>query len=140
MRNRQTDVLKFILLIVLDAISVIAAAAISYYISVPPDDMDISVELIIWVTGNVIAVISFFSIFGMYSLILANVSILEALKLAFGVLCVAFLNVLYLWIRRFIDPSLNKPINMGTITTFAIITFFFTGFIRFFGRIISLSK
>ena len=140
MRNRQTDVLKFILLVVLDALSVIFAAAVAYYISVPPDEMKISFELIIWITGNVIAVLVFFSIFGMYSLILSNVSIIEALKLAFGLLCVAFLNVLYLWIRRFIDPSLNKPINMGTITTFAIITFFLTGFIRFFGRIISLSK
>ena len=77
MRNRQTDVLKFILLVVLDALSVIFAAAVAYYISVPPDEMKISFELIIWITGNVIAVIVFFSIFEMYSLILSNVSIIE---------------------------------------------------------------
>ena len=140
MRNKQSDVLKFILLITLDTLSVIAALALSYYISVPPDEYHLSFELIIWMTGNIIAVIVFFFIFGMYSLILANVSIVEALKLTFSIICVAALNILYLWIRKFIDPALDRPINYGTITTYSIILFFLTGFIRFFGRIISVGK
>lgn len=140
MKNRKIDLFKSIILIILDVLAVTAALAVSFYVSSPNRHYYISLELICWSIGNVAAVIGFFAIFGMYSIILSNVSIIEGLKLAFSLLCVVLLNILYLWTRNIIDPALNSPIFSGMIITFSIITFFITGFIRFFGRILSIGK
>lgn len=140
MTNRKIDLFKSIILIILDVLAVTAALAVSFYVSSPDRYYDISLELVCWSIGNVVAVIGFFTVFGMYSIILANVSIIEGIKLAFSLLCIVLLNILYLWTRDLIDPALNCPISSGMIITFSIIAFFITGFIRFFGRILSIGK
>lgn len=136
MRNRQNDVLKTVLLIMLDALAVFASASLAYIMTIGFDNYEITIELIVWCVCNVLLTIGFFSLFGMYSVILSNIGIIEALKLGFGVLCVTALNVLYYWIR----PSYGRPINAGTIACLAVLTFFATGFIRFFARILSVGK
>ena len=136
MRNRQNDVLKTVLLIMLDALAVFASASLAYIMTIGFDNYEITIELIVWCVCNVLLTIGFFSLFGMYSVILSNIGIIEALKLGFGVLCVTALNVLYYWIR----PSYGRPINAGTIACLAVLTFFCTGFIRFFARILSVGK
>lgn len=120
----------------LDALAVFASASLAYIMTIGFDNYEITIELIVWCVCNVLLTIGFFSLFGMYSVILSNIGIIEALKLGFGVLCVTALNVLYYWIR----PSYGRPINAGTIACLAVLTFFATGFIRFFARILSVGK
>ena len=136
MKNRQNDVLKSVLLVILDVIAACVSLCLTYLMTVDSINYRMSAELIIWAVLNVLAIVGFFYIFGMYSIILSSVSIIEAMKLGFGVICVTLLNVMYLWIR----PDDGKPVNAGTIVTFAVTVFFLTGFIRFFGRIISVGK
>lgn len=120
----------------LDALAVFASASLAYIMTIGFDNYEITIELILWCVCNVLLTIGFFSLFGMYSVILSNIGIIEALKLGFGVLCVTALNILYYWIR----PSDGRPINAGTIACLAVLTFFCTGFIRFFARILSVGK
>lgn len=136
MKDRQNDVLKTVLLVILDVLAVFASAGLSYIMTVGAAYFNVTLELAVWTACNVICVIAFFALFGMYSVILSNMSIVEALKLGFCVLCVALLDVLYYWLR----PADGRPVNAGTIACFAVFTFFLTGFIRFFGRILSVGR
>ena len=85
----------------LDALAVFASASLAYIMTIGFDNYEITIELIVWCVCNVLLTIGFFSLFGMYSVILSNIGIIEALKLGFGVLCVTALNVLYYWSCRF---------------------------------------
>ena len=89
MKDRQNDVLKTVLLVILDVLAVFASAGLSYIMTVGAAYFNVTLELAIWTACNVICVIAFFALFGMYSVILSNMSIVEALKLGFCVLCVA---------------------------------------------------
>ena len=93
MKDRQNDVLKTVLLVILDVLAVFASAGLSYIMTVGAAYFNVTLELAVWTACNVICVIAFFALFGMYSVILSNMSIVEALKLGFCVLCVALLDM-----------------------------------------------
>lgn len=136
MRNRQNDVLKTVLLVILDCLATFASVCLAYIVSIGAAYVNVTAEVVVWAICNVALVSGFFALFKLYSVILSNVSVIEALKLGFAVLCVTLLNLIYLLLR----PAEGKPINLATVGCFGVFTFFFTGFIRFFARILSVGR
>ena len=57
MRNRQNDVLKTVLLIMLDALAVFASASLAYIMTIGFDNYEITIELIVWCVCNVLLTI-----------------------------------------------------------------------------------
>ena len=134
MKSRPNDIIKKLMLAAVDVIFILASLFFAYYITKKKVPDAFSVPVLIWFIGNVIIGILVFALSGLYSIIFESVSIVDALRLCFAIICILVVNIIYV--------SLIDNIKIGIATSFVYCSFLFflTGMTRFYKRAFIVGK
>ena len=134
MKSRPNDIIKKLMLAAIDVIFILASLFFAYYITKKKVPDAFSVPVLIWFIGNVIIGILVFALSGLYSIIFESVSIVDALRLCFAIICILVVNIIYV--------SLIDNIKIGISTSFVYCSFLFflTGMTRFYKRAFIVGK
>ncbi len=134
MKNRPNDVLKKLILAAVDTIFILASLFFAYYITRKTAPDTSKLPIIIWFLGNVAFGILVFALSGLYSVIFESVSIVDALRLCFAVVCLLVINIIYVAVMD------NIEIGFSTCFVYCSFIFFLTGMTRFYKRVFIVGK
>ncbi len=134
MKHRPNDVLKKLILAAVDTILILASLFFAYYITRKTAPDTSKLPIIIWFLGNVAFGILVFALSGLYSVIFESVSIVDALRLCFAVVCLLVINIIYVAVMD------NIEIGFSTCFVYCSFIFFLTGMTRFYKRVFIVGK
>ncbi len=120
-----------IFLAIADIVMIVLAAFVSYGMLswAKAETFSVSVALLWWIVFNIVLLIVIFSLLGLYSMVFASVSILDAMKLCFSVAMIAAANVLFV----FLYGRMNG-IGYSVALIYVVLIFFGSSAIRFAKR------
>ena len=134
MKHRPNDVLKKLILAAVDTILILASLFFAYYITRKTAPDTSKLPIIIWFLGNVAFGILVFALSGLYSVIFESVSIVDALRLCFAIVCLLVINIIYVAVMD------NIEIGFSTCFVYCSFIFFLTGMTRFYKRVFIVGK
>lgn len=118
---------KYALLVTIDLL--IVAVAMLSALLLTDGSIKFDVDLLIWFILNAVALVGSFWALGVYRMYISEVSVIDALRLVFGVGITLILNVIY-------SLAFGK-VGLGAAVVFSLITLSLVGAERFLFRIIS---
>ncbi|MBE5740514.1 MAG: polysaccharide biosynthesis protein [Clostridiales bacterium] len=110
---------------------IVLAAFVSYGMLswAKAETFSFSIALLWWIVFNIVLLVSIFSLLGLYSMVFASVSILDAMKLCFSVAMIAAANVLFVFLY-----GRENGIGYSVALIYVVLIFFASSAIRFAKR------
>ncbi len=134
MKHKSNDVFKKLILVAVDTILMLASLFFAYYITKKTVPDTSTLPMLLWFLGNVAFGILVFALSGLYSVIFESVSIVDALRLCFAIICILVINIIFVAVMD------DIPIGFSTCFVYCSFLFFLTGMTRFYKRVFIVGK
>lgn len=131
MKKRVNVNFRIVLMVLIDVILLSASLFFAYFSTM--DKFLFDWKIYAWFFGNLVLCITFFAVFGLYSILYNSVGIVEGIKLALCIISIGFANAIY-------DIIFRSPIEFTTTLTFMAFAFYLTLITKFHKRIFAFLK
>ncbi len=137
MARKGRKISRTILLLTADVLGVVASAIFAYVLMSLSDIQKVvwDAPIWIWVAANVVLALTLFYVFGLYKIVWASVSIVDALRMLLVAVLVGLANLTFALITQF-----NYHIGVSVSVVYAVLLLCYTGAFRFSKRVVILYR